>query len=137
MDEIEKDMPRPSFSDCDGPLHPMAEKGIALFNSRRYWKAHEALEIAWLEEKGEIRHLYRGILQVGVAYLHVQQRNYLGALKMYKRSQHWLAPFPDRCRGIDVRQLKAELEAVIREVKRLGPSRLDEFDDSLLKPVPR
>lgn len=129
--------PRPGASDCEGDLHLKAEEGIALFNARQYWKAHEALEEAWLEETGQVRHLYQGILQVGVAYLHVQRRNFRGALKMYRRSQRWLAPFPNVCRGILVGQLKAELEEVIREVKRLGPDRLDEFDLSLLKPVPR
>ncbi len=113
----------------------MAELGFILFNKGEYWKAHEALETAWRSDPGEIRHLYRGILQVGVAYFHIKRRNYAGVMKLYHRSQRWLAPFPERCRGIEVGQLKADFETVIAEVRRLGSDRLNEFDEKLLKPV--
>ncbi len=128
-------IPHPTVSDCSGPLHPKAIEGLELFNAGHYWHAHEALEAAWREETGEIRHLYQGILQVGVAYLHAQRGNYDGALKLYHRCQHWLAPFPDECRGIDLAQLRADLETVIAEVRQLGPEHIGELDQSLLKPV--
>ncbi|MCH7664196.1 MAG: DUF309 domain-containing protein [Chloroflexi bacterium] len=122
---------------CNGTLHPTAEDGIRLFDAKEYWHAHEALEEAWLEEKGPARQLYKGILQAGVAYLHIQRGNFVGAMKLHKRSQVWLAPWPDLCRTVDVRQLKADLETVIAEVRRLGVEHIDEFDQSLLKPIQR
>lgn len=122
-------------TDCQGSLHPMAVKGLQLFNTGLYWEAHEALEKAWLEEKGPVRHVYRGILQVGVVYLHIRRGNYQGAIKVHARCQRWLAPFPDLCRGIDLGQLRRDLEQVIAQVRRLGPKRIQEFDQSLLKPV--
>lgn len=128
-------LPCPSSSDCAGPLHPMAVRGLELFNARQYWRAHEALEEAWRGESGEIRHLYRGILQVGVAYLHVQRGNYAGVMKLYHRSKRWLDPFPPRCRGVDLACLRADFETVVAEVRRLGPERISEIDLSLLKPV--
>ncbi len=131
----ELDLPHPSLLDCEGPLHPMAVRGLELFNAHRYWLAHEALEEAWKEEPGQIRHLYRAILQVGVAYLHVERRNYVGAMKLYHRSHRWLDPFPEHCRGVDLARLRLDLERVIAEVRRLGPQRMEEFNLSLLKPV--
>jgi predicted metal-dependent hydrolase len=113
----------------------MAFKGIELFNSGDYWHAHEALEEAWLEEAGEVRNLYRGILQAGVFYLHVTRSNYRGAVKVYQRSRRWLDPFPDRCRGVDIGRLRADIEVVISETRRLGSQGLQEFDLSLLKPI--
>jgi predicted metal-dependent hydrolase len=113
----------------------MALKGLALFNQGEYWKAHEALEEAWRAEKGQARHLYRGILQVGVAYLHITRGNYDGALKLYRRSKYWLDPFPDVCRGVEVKRLQGDLETAIAEVKRLGPARISQFNPELLKPV--
>jgi predicted metal-dependent hydrolase len=59
-------------------MHPKAIEGIVLFNAGQYWKAHEALEEAWMDETGEVRHLYRGILQVGVTYLHVERKTTMG-----------------------------------------------------------
>jgi predicted metal-dependent hydrolase len=129
----EREVPCPGSSDCEGELHPFAIKGLELFNQGEYWKAHEALEEAWREEKGQIRHLYRGILQVGVAYLHITHGNYEGAMKLYHRSKYWLDPFPDICRGVHVRQLQEDLEAAIGEVRRLGPAKLSQINPSLLK----
>ena len=122
---------------CTGKLHPKAEEGIRLFDAKDYWHAHEALEEAWLAEKGPARHLYKGILQAGVAYLQVQRGNYVGIMKMHKRSQVWLSPWPDVCRTVDVLQLKEDLEKVIAEARRLGVERIGEFDQSLLKPIQR
>jgi uncharacterized protein len=131
----EREVPCPSSTDCEGELHPYAIQGLLLFNQGEYWRAHEALEEAWREEKGQIRHLYRGVLQVGVAYLHIKRGNYDGALKLYHRSHYWLDPFPRMCRGVEVGQLQADLEAVIAEVRRLGPDKMNQINLSLLKPV--
>ncbi|MDX1437433.1 MAG: DUF309 domain-containing protein [Anaerolineales bacterium] len=128
-------MADPVNSSCSGEVHPMAIKGMDLFNEGRYWHAHEALEEAWLEEPGEVRNLYRGILQAGVVYLHVTRANYRGVYKVYHRARRWLDPFPDLCRGINVGRLRRDLEAVFAEAVRIGPDELEQFDVSLLKPV--
>ena len=120
---------------CNEPLHPRAAEGLRLFNAGEYFEAHEALEDAWNAEKGEIRDLYRGILQIAVVYLHITRRNYNGAVKVYARSQRWIKDWPDRCKGIHVEELRRDAEAAINEARRLGVERIAEFDRSLLKPV--
>ena len=125
-----------SVSDtCNAPLHPRAADGLRLFNAGEYFEAHEALEDAWNEERGNVRELYRGILQIAVVYLHVTRRNYNGAVKVYGRSQRWLKDWPDICRGIHVENLRRNADEVLTEVKRLGVEKISEFDNSLLKPV--
>jgi uncharacterized protein len=120
---------------CYAELHPQAAEGLRLFNAGEYFEAHEALEDAWKAEKGKIRELYRGILQIAVVYLHIRRRNYNGAVKVYLRSQKWLKDWPENCRGIEVGILRRDAEAVIKEVKRLGPERIAEFDGALLNPI--
>jgi predicted metal-dependent hydrolase len=120
---------------CNGSLHPQAIIGLELFNSREYFEAHEALEAAWREETGSIRGLYKGILQVAVAYLHIQRGNYVGARKMFHRCRLWLDPFPDICRGINVSQFKRDYQAVESLLVRLGPDALHDLDLDQLKPV--
>ncbi|MBX3004700.1 MAG: DUF309 domain-containing protein [Anaerolineales bacterium] len=122
-------------SACSGALHPEAQRGIALFNAGQYWEAHEALESAWRDESGPARHLYKGILQAGVMYLQIQRGNYVGMAKMYERCKKWLRPWPPVCRGVDVEQLRADVEAVMAAAQRLGPQQLGKFDMGLLKPV--
>ncbi len=123
------------MNDCTGPLHPAAIEGIRLFNAGEYFDAHEELETAWLAEAGPIRGLYKGILQIAVAYLHLTRGNYEGALKVYGRSLKWLRAWPDSCRGVDVAQLRQDAAAVFAEVERLGPEHLAAFNRSLLKPI--
>jgi predicted metal-dependent hydrolase len=120
---------------CNEPLHPQAAEGLRLFNAGEYFEAHEALEDAWNAEKGKVRDLYRGILQIAVVYLHITRRNYNGAIKVYARSQKWIKDWPDICKGIQVEELRRDAEAAINEVRRLGIERMADFDHSLLKPV--
>jgi predicted metal-dependent hydrolase len=120
---------------CDAPLHPQAAEGLRLFNAGEYFEAHEALEDAWNAEKGKVRELYRGILQIAVVYLHITRQNYNGAVKVYGRSQKWLQDWPEVCRGIEVGRLRRDAEAVIKEVNRLGEEKIAEFDRTLFKPI--
>ncbi len=120
---------------CDAPLHPQAAEGLRLFNAGEYFEAHEALENAWNAEKGKVRDLYRGILQIAVVYLHITRGNYNGAVKVYERSQKWLKDWPAVCRGIKVDELRRNAETVIKEVKRVGPEKIADFDQSLFKPI--
>ncbi len=110
---------------CQQPLPPDAIKGLELFNSGHYFEAHEELEQAWRAEKGPIRELYRGILQVGVGYFHVQRGNFRGALKMFRRCRQWLDRFPDVCCGVDLKRLRHDFEDVehlLREDKLPDPT---------------
>jgi hypothetical protein len=120
---------------CNAPLHPQTVEGFLLFNAGKYFEAHEALEIAWMEETGSIRDLYRGILQVAVSYLHILRGNYNGALKVHARSRKWLKEWSPVCRGVHVEELMENAEEAFREVKRLGEAGIGQFDAALLKPI--
>ena len=123
------------LSPCNQPLPPSAALGLRLFNSGRYFEAHEALEHAWLDEPTEIRDLYRGILQAAVVYLHITRRNYSGALKVFERSKKWLNKWPEKCRGIDVQQLRLDLQAAANALHLLVGRPDATLDRGFLKPV--
>jgi predicted metal-dependent hydrolase len=120
---------------CREPLPELVIEGIELFNAGEYYKCHDSLEEAWMNEAGPIRDLYRAILQVGIAYYQIERGNYRGALKLLLRVQQWLAPLPDRCRGVNVARLHQDVRAVHDALVELGPERLDELDRSLLQPL--
>jgi rubrerythrin len=121
--------------DCGGALHPKAVEGIELFNAGNFFEAHEELETAWQEETGDVRDLYRGILQVAVTYLHITRGNYDGAVKVYGRSLKWTQGWSDVCRGINVQKFRNDAESVMKEVERLGRERIGEFNVSLFQPI--
>lgn len=122
---------RPSVRYPDGwdePLHPEAAVGVAEFNAGHYFEQHEHFELAWGAEQRPIRDLYQGILQVGLAFLQIEQGNWAGALKMFRRGLPRLRDLPPVCQGVDVASLRTVAEAIHREVTQLGPARLAEFD---------
>jgi uncharacterized protein len=120
---------------CAGGLHPLALKGIQFFNQEQFFEAHEELELAWREEKGPIRDVYRGILQVGLGYYHLLRGNYIGAVKMFLRCRSWLEPYPPDCRGIDIERLRQDYQRAETELLRLGPDRINDFNHALIRPV--
>jgi predicted metal-dependent hydrolase len=123
------------MSNCNSVLHPQAREGLHHFNAGEYFEAHEALEEAWKAEEGDAKNLYRGILQIAVAYLHITRGNYIGAVKVYERSKKWLEGLPAVCKGVEVGQLRRDAEKAFEALQSLGPERSGEFDPALLKPV--
>lgn len=117
---------------CAEPLSELARTGIERFNRGEFYAAHDALEEAWMSDSGAGRDLYRGILQVGIAYYQIEQGNYRGAVKMLLRVRQWLDPLPAVCRGVDVAGLRADVERVYTALTALGPERVAAFDRALL-----
>jgi predicted metal-dependent hydrolase len=113
---------------CDDPPPPQLLAGIAQFNRGEYFEQHETLELLWRAERRDIRFLYQGILQIGVAFHHLRRLNHHGTVYMLTRGRRYLAPFAPRCQRVDVASLVRDAGLALREVERLGPGRLVEFD---------
>jgi predicted metal-dependent hydrolase len=120
---------------CDEAPPPLLLEGIAQFNRGEFFAQHETLELLWRAERRNIRYLYQGILQIGVAFHHLRRLNHHGAVYMLTRGPRYLAPFAPRCQRVDVQALLTDAAAALREVERLGPARLAEFDWSLVPQV--
>jgi len=121
---------------CQGALSPLARQGVELLGAGEFFEAHEALEHAFLEAPELEGYLYRALLQVAVAYLHVERGNFRGAVKMMLRLQQWLEPLPDMCRGVDLVRLKAQVQAFWQALEAAGSEGLPSLDRTLLKPIP-
>jgi predicted metal-dependent hydrolase len=120
---------------CGEALPALVREGIALFNQGEYYKCHDALEEAWMAEQRPIRDLYRGILQVGIAFYQIERGNYRGAVKMLLRVRQWLEPLPDVCQGVNVARLRENATAVHAALVALGPDKTAAFDRSLFVPI--
>ena len=117
------------------PLPPLAHTAIAQFNQQEFLAQHEMFEALWQAEPGPVRQMYQGILQIGVAYLQIQRRNYVGARKLFQRAWQYLNVLPDVCQGIDIAQLKEDARAAQAELERLGAAHISEFSQALFKPL--
>lgn len=80
--------------------------GIARWDEQRYFEAHELLEHAWKLGPETDRDLWKGVIQVAVAGVHLQRGNRIGARRLLDRALDRLAGQPGVHRGIDVGELR-------------------------------
>ena len=113
---------------CAEAPPPELLEGIAQFNRGEFFEQHETLELLWRAEQREVRYLYQGILQVGVAFHHLRRLNHHGTVYMLTRGPRYLAPFAPACQGVDVAALIEAAGAALRAVEELGKDRLADFD---------
>ncbi|HET7214683.1 MAG TPA: DUF309 domain-containing protein [Terriglobia bacterium] len=83
--------------------------GVRLFNSQRYFEAHEALEAVWLTATGGRRTLLQGLIQVAAAFHHQARGNRAGARSLLRKGRSKLEAFGAEFEGIDLSAFKREL----------------------------
>src|SRR3954467_13815994 len=104
---------------CDEPPPPELLAGIAQFNRGEFFEQHETLELLWRAERRDVRYLYQGILQIGVAFHHLRRLNHHGTVYMLTRGPRYLAPFAPQCQCVDVAALLQDAAAAREAVERL------------------
>ncbi|MGQ9767270.1 MAG: DUF309 domain-containing protein [Anaerolineae bacterium] len=119
----------------DAPLPEAFSLAVAQFNAGEYWECHETLEKLWVAERRPVRDLYQGVLQVGVAFYHLRNGNYAGAIKMFRRALPRLYDLPPVCQGLHVAELVAAARAVHDAAVALGPGRIGELDLTALPKI--
>ena len=84
------------------------KKGIELFNSGRYWEAHEAWERDWMpDRRGPDAGFYKGLIQVAAGCLHYRRGNRRGALNKWRSGTGYLRPYMPVHRGVALAPLVA------------------------------
>jgi hypothetical protein len=95
-------------------------KAVNLFNSERFWEAHEILESIWRRKEGEEKKLIQGLILVCAAYVHLQKDEHITSKGLIRRAIELVDRFDkDFYNGIDIRGLKLELERQLSS-ERIG-----------------
>jgi uncharacterized protein len=114
---------------CGAPAPAQLVQAIHEFNEGEFFEQHETLELLWRATPDAIRHLYEGILQVGVGMHHLlKNHNFHGASVKLDHGIQLLAAFPAVCHGVDVERLRRDATAAREHLLELGPQRMSEFD---------
>ena len=90
-------------------MHPAVAQGIALFNSRRFFEAHEALEPLWLTERGEEKLFLHGLIQVAAAFHHYLRGNGEGFRSLLEKGAKKLTLYSENNYGIDAEDLLKQI----------------------------
>ena len=94
-------------------------KGLEEFNGGHYFDCHETLEALWKGLSGDEKTLVQGIIQVSVAYYHLQRGNTTGALRLFDRALPRIEPYLPTWLELDLaaffQDIKAERERLAAE----------------------
>ncbi len=96
---------------------PRLQKGIDEFNQKLFFECHETLEEIWLEEHGEDRKFYQGVIQIAAGYFKWQQGVPAGALKLWRMGLEKIEPYGPIHLGIDVSSLAQIVEDHLRDLE--------------------
>jgi hypothetical protein len=104
-----------------GPIDPekaeeLFREGVALFNGRRYWHAHEAWETLWRAAPDEERDFYQGLIQIAAGLLHLQRRNMRGARNKLDEGVAKLRRYEPAHHGIFVTELTGKGERILEDL---------------------
>lgn len=89
-------------------------EGIELFNSGRYWHAHEAWENAWTpDRKGPDSGFYKGLIQIAAGCLHYTRHNRRGAINKWRSGADYLRPYPPTYKGVRLAPLIDAADAFV------------------------
>jgi dTDP-4-amino-4,6-dideoxygalactose transaminase len=91
-------------------------RGLELFNDRRFFDAHEALEDVWREAVGPEKRFLQGLIQVAVGLHHYSTGNITGARSLVRRGDAKLAEYPNGLLGLDVQALRRAIRAWVAAV---------------------
>lgn len=119
----------------DEPPPPLLAQGVAQFNAGEYWACHETLETLWRAEFRPVRDLYQGLLQIGVAFYHLQRGNTAGAIKVFRRGLPRLRDLPEECQGVAVAALLRAARAIYEQVLACPPDRVAELSQMTLPQI--
>jgi hypothetical protein len=89
-------------------------EGVQLFNSGRYWDAHEVWERDWTPDRnGPDAGFYKGLIQVAAGCLHYTRRNRRGAVNKWRSGADYLRPYLPAHRGLRLAPLVGSVDGFL------------------------
>jgi len=88
-------------------------RGLRLFNERRYFEAHEEWEIFWRRAAGADAEFIQGLIQLAVAFHHLNKGNLRGAEELYPRAARRLRKDDARAAPIDASEALSVLKSSV------------------------
>ena len=105
--------------------------GCDEFNAGLFFECHERFEEIWQLEVGGVRDLYKGLIQIAAAFVHLQRGKYIGAERLLRTALGYLAPYrADGAMGFDVDAICQAAEDVYGRVLAAGPQAVATVDIS-------
>ena len=118
-------------------LLPTLERGITEFNSGAFYACHDTLEAIWMEAETSEKPFYQGILQIAVAFYHLENLNWRGGAILMGEGINRLGRFEPSYRNVQVDNLVDQAVEWLHLVQTAGPEGLSALMSELPKPLPQ
>jgi predicted metal-dependent hydrolase len=116
-------------NDARDPIARAVEGAIALWDERLFFEVHEVLEAVWQTATGDVRQALQGVIQLAVAFYHLDHGNRRGARSLLSEGRSRLGAVPpDVLPGLDL--------AALRDATATCEARLGAGETSSVEPPP-
>lgn len=116
-------------------FHECLARGIALFNRRDFYDAHEVWEDGWRDELGDERVLLQGLIQLAAGFYKLQVGAPTGTVKLLENGMRKLEAFRDDAQGVELEPLLAEATAWLAEARRMVATKRVDYDPDRLPKI--
>jgi predicted metal-dependent hydrolase len=106
------------------PLTQALRKGIILFNHRLFFEVHEVLETQWLQATDPEKQFLQGLIQLAVAFHHLENHNPRGARSLLQDGIAKLLPYRPAFLGVELQEVIQELEICRAELSQLDEEKV-------------
>lgn len=121
-------------------------QGVEQFNQGQFYACHDTLEALWIEAAEPDKTFYQGILQIAVAFYHLGNLNWRGAVILLGEGINRLRRYPSTYSEIDVDQLLLQSAALLTVIQQAAPEKISDwvienstitFNDHQVLPLPK
>jgi uncharacterized protein len=104
-------------------------QGQALFNAGRFWEAHEAWEAAWRVERGDVRRMLHGLIQVAAGCHHaLVTGRAAGAVKLLASGLEKLESLPDDLGALALERFRRDVARTLEAARSWQSGERDQVD---------
>jgi hypothetical protein len=115
-----------------GEVERGLEQAACLFNEGLFFEVHEVLEAVWLKQGEQTRPLLQGLIQLAVAFHHLENRNLKGALGLLKEGWQKVKDYCPARFGLELDQFLKQAAACARSIESFGRDAFNRFDRQII-----
>lgn len=115
-----------------GEVERAMEEAACLFNEGLFFEVHEVLEAVWLRQGEQTRPLLQGLIQIAVAFHHLENRNLKGALSLLREGQEKVKEYRPARFGLELDQFLKQTDRCSHSIESLGKDAFDRFDRQMI-----
>ncbi len=105
--------------------------GVTQFNQGQFYECHDTLEALWIEAIEPDKTFYQAILQLAVAFYHLGNHNWQGAVTLLGEGLGRLSRYPEVYAEIRVDQLIKDVVTILKYLQQGGPGQVTQIRQGL------